>query len=170
MYAVIEDGLVVNLALADADFAAQQGWVLASPGVSIGYSWNGTVFSPPVVDVSAARLEAIARVKARRDLKTANGGYLAGGKWFHSDLVSRTQQIGLILMGANIPAGLQWKTLDGSFITMTPTLAGQILAAAGAQDAALFAHAETLIGQIDAAADPTTVDVAAGWPTTFGNV
>ncbi len=121
-------------------------------------------------DLSLKRSTAIGRVKALRDLKTENGGYLAGGKWFHSDLVSRTQQIGLILMGANIPAGLQWKTLDGSFITMTPTLAGQVLAAAGGQDAALFAHAETLIGQINAAADPTTVDVSAGWPTTFGDV
>ena len=120
--------------------------------------------------IAAKREELIRQTKSIRDTKTSTGGYLAGGKWFHSDLVSRTQQIGLILMGPNIPAGLMWKTLDGSFVTMTPTLAANILAAAGTQDAALFSRAEVLIGQIDVAADPTTVDVSAGWPATFGDV
>lgn len=146
------------------------------PPIQIGGVWTQQWQIDPLppaqaqTQITAKRGEMTRQTKSIRDTKTSNGGYLAGGKWFHSDLVSRTQQIGLILMGANIPAGLQWKTLDGSFITMTPTLAGQILAAAGAQDAALFAHAETLIGQIDAAADPTTVDVSAGWPATYGDV
>lgn len=107
------------------------------------------------------------QIKALRDTKTQNGGFPAAGKWFHSDTFSRTQQIGLVMMGTNIPAGLQWKTMDGTFVTMTQTLAGQIFAAAAAQDAAMFAHAEALRAQIDATLEPDTVDITAGWPATY---
>ena len=38
--------------------------------------------------------------------------------------------MGLVMLGDNIPAGLQWKTMDGSFVVMTPSLAQQVFAAA----------------------------------------
>lgn len=118
-------------------------------------------------NLTASRASIWERIKTIRDNKTQNGGFPAAGKWFHSDTFSRTQQIGLVMMGAGIPAGLQWKTMDGTFVTMTPTLAGQIFAAAAAQDAATFAHAEALRAQVEAAADPATVDITAGWPATY---
>lgn len=40
-YAVIENNKVVNIVVSEADFAAEQGWVLASEGVSIGWDYNG---------------------------------------------------------------------------------------------------------------------------------
>ncbi len=40
-YAIIENGKVVNLVVSDADFAAEQGWVLAGEGVGIGWDYNG---------------------------------------------------------------------------------------------------------------------------------
>lgn len=95
------------------------------------------------------------------------GGYLANNKWFHSDTFSRTQQMALVMMGASVPA-VQWKTMDGSFITMTQTLAGQIFGAAAVQDQALFSHAEFLHATVLAAEDPTSVDITAGWPATYG--
>ena len=58
--------------------------------------------------------------------------------------------MGLVMMGANIPAGLQWKTMDGSFVTMTQEPAGQVFAAAAASDAALFARAEQIKATMDA--------------------
>lgn len=115
----------------------------------------------------ARRLERWREIQAIRTAKTEAGGFPAAGKWFHSDVFSRTQQIGLTLLGANIPPGLQWKTMDGSFVTMTQTLAGQIFAAAAEQDAATFAHAEALRAAVNAAADPASVDITAGWPSTF---
>ena len=121
----------------------------------------------PRPEVNAAIWE---QIKATRDRKTQHGGYKVGTNWFHSDTFSRTQQIGLTIMGTAMPAGLMWKTMSGVFVEMTPTLAQQIFAAAGAQDAALFGHAEQLKAQVEAAADPTTVDINAGWPETFGGV
>lgn len=115
---------------------------------------------------AAFRASRVEQIKQLRDTKTQTGGFPAAGKWFHSDTFSRTQQLGLVLMGPSIPDGLVWKTMDGSFVPMTPTLASQIFAAAAAQDASMFAHAETLIAQVSAAPDPTTVDINAGWPAT----
>lgn len=109
-------------------------------------------------------------IKAIRDRKTQHGGYKVGTDWFHSDTFSRTQQIGLTIMGAAMPSGLMWKTMAGSFVEMTPTMAQQIFAAAGAQDAALFGYAEQLRSQVEAAADPSSVNISAGWPETFGGV
>ena len=104
------------------------------------------------------------RIKAERDNRTNTFGYVAAGKRFHSDQKSRTQQLGLVIMGAGIPAGLQWKTMDGEFVTMTPTLAQQILAAAGASDAAIFAAAEAHRVAMEASEAPAAYDYSAGWP------
>lgn len=107
------------------------------------------------------------RIKAERDRRTETGGYLVAGKWFHSDQKSRSQQLGLVLLGASIPPGLQWKTMDGSFIAMTPALAQQILAAAAASDLAIFTTAEAHKAAMEAAADPATYDFSTGWPALF---
>jgi hypothetical protein len=41
-YAIIKDGIVVNAAVAEADFAAKQGWVLLPERAGVGWSYvNG---------------------------------------------------------------------------------------------------------------------------------
>ena len=120
--------------------------------------------APTPAQVKINQWEAI---KAKRDLLTDQGGYQVGTKWFHSDQKSRSQQLGLVIMGANIPSGLKWKTMDGSFVTMTATLAGQILGAAAASDMAIFAVAETHSAAMQASKTPATYDFSTGWPVTF---
>lgn len=44
-YAIIENGVVANMALAAK--ALESNWVLATAGVSIGWLHDGTAFSPP---------------------------------------------------------------------------------------------------------------------------
>jgi hypothetical protein len=106
-------------------------------------------------------------IKAERDKRVQLGGYQVGDHWYQSDTFSRTQQIGLLLMGANIPEGLQWKTYDNGFVTMTPTLAGQIFAAAAAQDAAHFNAANAHKTAMEAAEDPESYDYSQGWPEIY---
>jgi len=112
------------------------------------------------------------RIQAYRYNLWVSGGYkvtVAGvDKWFHSDVFSRTQQLGLLAMGTGMPEGIQWKTMDGSFVPMTPTLAQQILAAGGASDQALMTVCETLTSSMLAAPDPTTFDITKGWPKVYG--
>ena len=121
-------------------------------------------------NVTAARSRIWEAIKAERERRSQYGGYKAAGKWFHSDTFSRSQQIGLVIMGANIPAGLQWKTMDGTRIEMTPAVAQQVFQAAAAQDNAIFAHAEALRLDVETNHNPAAVDITSGWPETFGGV
>jgi len=56
-YAIIENGVIVNMAAADAEFAAQQNWVLApdyvdGEVVTNGWIYDGSNFTaPPVTEV-----------------------------------------------------------------------------------------------------------------------
>lgn len=120
---------------------------------------------PTIEQAKAAKWDFI---KAERDRRTEQGGYKVGAHWFHSDQKSRSQQLGLVLLGASIPANLQWKTMDGSFVTMTQQLAGQVLAAAAASDQAIFAAAEAHRQAMEASADPAAYDFSSGWPKVFG--
>lgn len=105
-------------------------------------------------------------IQAERDRRVANGVKI-GANWYHSDVSSRIQQIGLVIMGAGMPTGIMWKTLSGGFVPMTPALAGQIFQASGASDMAIFAKAEYHKAMMNASANPTTYDYSTGWPPTF---
>ena len=121
------------------------------------------------------------RIKAIRDSKTQRGGvniakvtdngdgtFTMFNKWFHTDTFSRTQYTGFIILGENAPVGLQWKTMDGSFVEMNAPLMDEICAAIAAKDAAIFAHAEALRAEVNASTAPTTVDITSGWPPVYG--
>ena len=58
-YAIIENGVVANIALADAEFAAQQGWVECpdriedGTSISAGFLYENGVFSVPPRNIEA---------------------------------------------------------------------------------------------------------------------
>lgn len=111
-------------------------------------------------------------IKEYRSTLTINGGYKASGKWFHSDPFSRSQQLGLVILGDNIPTGLLWKTMDGSFIEMTPALAQEVFQTATTQDTLLFAHAEELNNSLQALTSPDEIALFAikeGWPESYAS-
>ena len=115
-------------------------------------------------EVRAAKLATITdEIKADRDRRKSLGCPV-GPHRFHSDDASRIQQLGLVMFGASMPAGIKWKTMDGSFADMTPLLAQQIFAAQAARDMALFAACEQHIAAAALADDPLAYDYSAGWP------
>lgn len=82
-YAIIQDGVVVNIAVASPEFASQQGWVEAGDA-GIGYLWDGQSFTPPpprvrtpeevqaeIIAATQARLDAFARTRNYDDIKSA---------------------------------------------------------------------------------------------------
>lgn len=83
------------------------------------------------------------KIKQLRDELTENGGCFLANKWFHTDVKSKQQQMALMIAGASIPANLQWKTMDGSFIEMTQTLATQLFTAQIIREQTIFAIAES---------------------------
>jgi hypothetical protein len=124
-----------------------------------------TLNQPPLAEIKAAKWEAI---KAERERRTLTGGYQAGGKWFHSDIISRNQQLGLNEINGSIPPGIMWSTMDGSSIEMTWALAQQILAAALQSDRAIFDAARAHKATMEASADPANYDFSGGWPPVYG--
>ena len=113
------------------------------------------------------RSQMLSAVQAERDRRRA-AGVRVGTNWFHSDDASRIQQLALVMFGANMPSGIMWKTMSGSFVPMTPTLAGQIFQAAAGSDMTLFAVAEQKKAAINASASPQTYDYLSGWPLVYG--
>lgn len=127
-----------------------------------------TIRAPTPEQIKTRQWDAI---KGERDRRKVGGVKVKVGttnKWFHSDDASRIQQMGLVMMGASIPAGLQWKTMDGTFVAMDQTVAGNVFAASAASDQAIFAVAETHKAAMEASADPSTYDFSTGWPKIYG--
>lgn len=106
-------------------------------------------------------------IKTYRDSRQGKG-VPVGPYWFHSDADSRIKYLGLLLLGANIPANLQWKTMTRSFVTMTPTLAQQVFGSLAAFDTATFAQAEIHRAAMMQSAAPLLYDFSSGWPPVYG--
>lgn len=107
-------------------------------------------------------------IKAERDRRTLKGGYQVDGYWFHSDVFSRIQQLGLLQLTEEQLHGTLWKTMNGSFTLMTPFLAQRIFVAAALSDMAHFAYAEQLRGVVESSNNPAGVNLYAGWPAIYG--
>lgn len=110
-------------------------------------------------------------IKSERDKRTYNGGYYVTSidKWFNSDLISRTQQLGLKILGDDIPSGIMWKTMDGSKIEITATIANDIFNSAVSSDQVIFNVAETHRDAMLLLDDPAQYDCSTGWPLAYGD-
>lgn len=106
------------------------------------------------------------QIKAERDRRKF-GGVKVGTNWIHSDTFSRTQWLGMVLAGDNLPQ-IPWSTLDGGTVTTTPTLAMQVFQAVMAQDASLFATALQKKSTMQSLDNPASFDHLTGWPLGLG--
>lgn len=157
---------VIDMILLDS-LAQYPGAIDAGNG-AIGDTWSGSVFVKPDNEtLEEKRARIWEDIKKYRDNLVENGGFKVGAHWYHSNLLSRTQYISLVMMGASIPANTIWKTLDNGYVAMTQTLAGQIFAAGAAQDAVLFVKAAEHKSAIDASSTPDSYDWKTGWPETY---
>jgi hypothetical protein len=123
-------------------------------------------------DLDAVKAETWSRIKAYRDDLQDNGGCLVEGKWYHTDTKSKQQQIALLLLGPNLPAGVMWKTLDGSFVEMTQTLAASLFLAQVTREQTIFFTAEHHRTNVNAAVLVDTLasyDYTVGWPARYEN-
>lgn len=157
IYQILDGQTVINTITADAEFMAAQ------------YPNGNYVEVPPIPEppLSALRItqNMIAAIKAERD-KRKFGGVKVGTQWLHTDTYSRTQWLGMVLMGASIPA-IPWTTMDGSTVMTSQTLAGQVFQGTAKLDAAIFSHASSLIAEVKAAENPSLVIITSGWPATY---
>lgn len=121
------------------------------------------------VMLARARDRKWREIQAERDRRVAGGVFVAG-KWFHSDQSSRIQQLGMVIMGANLPP-INWKTMDNTFITMTPAIAMGIFQTTAMKDSQIFTVAEMRRAAMLTLPDPGEYEHMAGnptWPPIFG--
>jgi hypothetical protein len=118
-------------------------------------------------ELAEIRLDMWRKIQQERDRRKM-GGVKVNGKWFHTDDTSRIQHIGLVLLGQNMPSNIYWKTMDGSFVLMTPTLAQQIFSAVAQADMLIFAKAEEHKANMYASQDPLSYNYLTGWPLIYG--
>jgi hypothetical protein len=143
--------------MARTEYNAQTGQTTELPDLPPG----------PGPSIEARRAAAWEQIKAKREALKSSG-VLVGAHWFHSDADSRIQQIGLVMMGASLPAGLKWKVKDNGLVDMTPTLAQQIFQATALWDMQVFGVAETHRAAVLASDNPEAYDWSAGWPEGYG--
>lgn len=172
-YAEISNGVVVNTLLAEAAFAASQGWVELPEGAGIGWLYDGKKFTaPPVVDVPATD----DAVNAERDRRMVLG-FTFGGRVYQSRREDRENVMGAfalastaLTIGGKKPGDLRWHGEDEDFMFIAannervPMDAPTVLAlgqAAAAQKSALTFAASNL-----KLLDPIPADYAddAHWP------
>lgn len=151
------------------------------PGVRYKATGNGSVYEDIVwgggnpmpskeeLDVYIASQAKVDMWECIKDKRTEvqRGGVKVGAYWFHSDMESKIQQLGLLLFGANMPLGIMWKTMSGAFVEMTPQLAQQIFAASAMHDITAFAVAENHKAQMLVSPEPHNYDYSSGWPATY---
>jgi Domain of unknown function (DUF4376) len=120
----------------------------------------------PILSLAERRAKCISAIKSERDRRKFNGVFVSN-KWIHTDTYSRTQWLGMVLMGTNLPS-IPWTTMDGSTINTTPALAAGVFQSASTLDASLFGYATSLISSVNSSSNPEAVDITTGWPRTYG--
>ena len=108
-------------------------------------------------------------IQTERDRRKFEG-VKVGEYWIHSDADSRTQHLGLVLLGENLSPGLWWKTMGGAFIEMTPAFAKAIVGAVAKSDQEIFTVAEMHKKAMTESQNPSSYDFSQGWPQTYGDI
>jgi hypothetical protein len=168
-YAILDGGKVANIVVADAVFAASQGWIEAPDDVEIGWTHDGEFAAPvrPLNERKAAMRAAVTAEKLRREGTTAPTPQGA----VQSDTDSRNKLNGAVLLAMLAQGGqpfeIAWTMADNTNVTFDgPGLIARA-SAVGQYVAACHAHGQALKTAIDAAADHDAldaIDIGAGWP------
>lgn len=171
-YAVIADGLVANVIVADAGFSLPGKTLVEAGNAGPGWTWDGETFSPPDNNPSAP---TPAEVDAERDRRIA-AGFEFQSKAYQSRPEDRENIAGAALaalaaqIGGALPDDLRWHGGDSDFVwiaadnSLTPMDAQTVFAFGQAAMAHKQAHIFAARAIKDA--DPIPADFADDihWP------
>ena len=112
------------------------------------------------------------KIKEIRTFKMNDGVLIQSiGKWFHTDPDSK-QQIH-VMVTANVIGMYKvtaWKTLDNTYVQLTPPLLLQVFGAMLENEARLFEIGKLHYDMLHTSQDPVNYDPASQWPTTFSDL
>ena len=135
---------------------------------------DGRVVIVPAPEPALEELQAQAwaNIKSERDRRLIGGVFVStgkdAGKWFQSDDSSQIKLNALFSLGANIPKGVVWKTLDNTFIEMTQSLCQAVMISSLSAQNAIFQVAESHKSAMEKSKSPLEYDYSAGWPKIYG--
>ena len=112
------------------------------------------------------------QIKAVRTFKMNDGVLLQSiGKWFHTDPDSKQQIHAMVT--ANVIGMYKttaWKTLDNTYVQLTPLLLLQVFGAILENEARLFEIGKLHYDMLHTSQDPANYDPTSQWPTTFSDL
>ncbi len=153
-YVKVENNMVVNaIECDDESFATSIGYVAAPHPAGIGWTYDGSTFSPPVITRTLQELKDRKRLQIKRARSTDEyGGFAWDGSTFDSDQVSQGRITGAVLLAQLNPTITRnWTLADNSVRTLSASDILSVGTALGAHVDAIFAHGQALQAQIDAA-------------------
>ena len=148
--------------------------VLADPAPCPSSTWDGEQWriSPEcAVKLKAEQQEEVwERIKAKRYDNLRHGVYAKSvGKWFQTDDATRLQYLALALesVTGGFKKPINWKTMDNSFLMLTPELLREIMQAMHDDEQADFINAEKHKAAMLKAKNPLEYDYSGGWTANF---
>lgn len=121
-------------------------------------------------------------IKVKRDEQLINGGYPAGGHWYNSDLIARSQHqanaskadrikaangdMNATMVNAN-GSPIYIKTMDNGYMPISAATAHLIIEQAEIHEMAIYAAALTHKAALYASANPASYDYSGGWPARY---
>ena len=112
------------------------------------------------------------QIKEIRTFKMNDGVLLQSiGKWFHTDPDSKQQIHAMVT--ANVIGMYKttaWKTLDNTYVQLTPLLLLQVFGAILENEARLFEIGKLHYVMLHTSQDPANYDPTSQWPTTFSDL
>ena len=148
--------------------------VLADPTPCPSSTWDGEQWR--ISPECAAKLKAEQqeevweRIKAKRYDNLRHGVYAKSvGKWFQTDDATRLQYLALALesVTGGFKKPINWKTMDNSFLMLTPELLREIMQAMHDDEEADFINAEKHKAAMLKAKNPLEYDYSGGWTANF---
>ncbi|WP_240075489.1 DUF4376 domain-containing protein [Eikenella corrodens] len=110
------------------------------------------------------------RIKAKRYDNLRHGVYIKSvGKWFQTDDATRLQYLALALesVTGGFKKPINWKTMDNSFLMLTPELLREIMQTMHDDEEADFINAEKHKAAMLQAENPLKYDYSDGWTVNF---
>ena len=148
--------------------------VLADPAPCPSSTWDGEQWH--IDQECAARLKAEQqeemweRIKDKRYDNLRHGVYAKSvGKWFQTDDATRLQYLALALesVTGGFKKPINWKTMDNSFLMLTPELLREIMQAMHDDEEADFINAEKHKAAMLKAEHPLEYDYSDGWTANY---
>ena len=124
------------------------------------------------LNLEATYAEKWEKIKEIRTFKMNDGVLIQSiGKWFHTDLYSKQQIQTLVIANIiGIYKTTAWKTLDNTYVQLTPMLLLQVFGAMLENESRLFDIGKLHYESLYTSNDPVDYDPASQWPTTFSDL